>query len=198
MADGDKPTVYTPNILWLDGADAEMGAAVRDAQRTFGQYRDALTRTPPTVEDCGVKVFVPSQQDPGAGEHMWVKEVAFGQSGMVGTLCNDPGRVRGLRASAAPGSARRLAAAPSIPRQLARASQERVQQRVVAAAVGPVRRLVLILQLQEEHLVPLDPALVLGRGLAALLQGGPGLFVLPKLLDEDGRAPTHVDGAEPG
>jgi uncharacterized protein YegJ (DUF2314 family) len=96
MADADKPTAYTPNILWLDGADAEMAAAVREAQRTFGQYRKALSRNSPTVEDCGVKVFFPSSQDPQAGEHMWVNEVAFRRNGMVGTLCNDPGWIRGL------------------------------------------------------------------------------------------------------
>lgn len=90
MADADKPTVYTPNVLWLDGADAEMAAAVREAQRTFAQYRDALCRSPAAVEDCGVKVFFPSRQEPGAGEHMWVYEVAFGAETMVGTLCNDP------------------------------------------------------------------------------------------------------------
>lgn len=96
MADADQPTVYTPNILWLDGSDAEMAAAVRESQRTFDQYRDALSRTLPVVEDCGVKVFFPSQQNPAAGEHMWVNEVAFDPNGMVGTLCNDPGWVRGL------------------------------------------------------------------------------------------------------
>lgn len=97
MADADKPTVHTPNILWLDGSDAEMAAAAGEAQRAFGQYRDALSRLPRTVEDCGVKVFFPSQQDQAAGEHMWVNEVAFGPDGMVGTLCNDPGWIRGLR-----------------------------------------------------------------------------------------------------
>lgn len=97
MADSAKPTVYTPNILWLDGSDAEMAAAVREAQRTFDDYRAALAPTAPAVDDCGVKVFFPSQQDPSAGEHMWVNEVAFGPNGMVGTLCNDPGWVRGLR-----------------------------------------------------------------------------------------------------
>jgi uncharacterized protein YegJ (DUF2314 family) len=96
MSDAAKPMVYTSNILWLDGADADMVAAVREAQETFGQYRDALTRNTPPVEDCGVKVFFPSQHNPSAGEHMWVNEVAFGPAGMVGTLCNDPGWVRGL------------------------------------------------------------------------------------------------------
>jgi uncharacterized protein YegJ (DUF2314 family) len=97
MADAERPTVYTPNVLWLDGSDPEMVAAVLQAQRTFGEYRDALSGNPATVEDCGVKVFFPSQQNPAAGEHMWVNEVAFGPGGMVGTLCNDPGWVRGLR-----------------------------------------------------------------------------------------------------
>lgn len=97
MADVDKPTVYTPNVLWLDGADSEMVAAVREAQRSFGEYRDALSGQSAAVEDCGVKVFFPSQQNPRAGEHMWVNEVASFGDGWVGTLCNDPGWVRGLR-----------------------------------------------------------------------------------------------------
>jgi uncharacterized protein YegJ (DUF2314 family) len=49
-----------------------------------------------SVEDSGVKVYFPSQSGPQAGEHMWVNEVAFGTAGMVGTLCNDPGWIRGL------------------------------------------------------------------------------------------------------
>jgi uncharacterized protein YegJ (DUF2314 family) len=97
MADTDRPTAHTPNILWLDGADAEMGAAVREAQQTFGEYHDALSSNRGAVEDCGVKVFFPSQQNPQAGEHMWVNEVATFGDGWVGTLCNDPGWVRGLR-----------------------------------------------------------------------------------------------------
>ncbi len=92
----DKPTVYTPNILWLDGADAEIATAVREAQRTFGDYREALLGASPAVEDCGVKVFFPNPQDLATGEHMWVNEVSFGAGGMVGTLCNDPGWLRGL------------------------------------------------------------------------------------------------------
>ena len=98
MADAHKPTVYTPNILWLDGSDADMAAAVREAQRTFGEYRDATSSGPPVVEDCGVKVFFPGHNDSAAGEHMWVNEVRpFGPDGWAGTLCNDPGWVRGLR-----------------------------------------------------------------------------------------------------
>ena len=96
MAKADRPTVYTPNILWLDGEDAEMAAAIREAQRSFGEYRAALSRTAPAVEDCGVKVFFPSEQDPAAGEHMWVNEVVCGRDGLAGTLCNDPGWIRGL------------------------------------------------------------------------------------------------------
>jgi uncharacterized protein YegJ (DUF2314 family) len=96
VADSAKRTIYTPNILWLDGADADMVAAVREAQKTFGQYRKALTRLTDPVEDCGVKVFFPSQQDQTAGEHMWVDEIEFTRKGMVGTLCNDPGWIRGL------------------------------------------------------------------------------------------------------
>lgn len=96
MAEPDRPMVYTPNVLWLDASDPEMAAAVGEAQRTFDQYCEALTRTTPAVEDCGVKVFFPSSQDPAAGEHMWVNEVTFGPGGIAGTLCNDPGWVRGL------------------------------------------------------------------------------------------------------
>ena len=100
MSDPTKKTVYTPNVLWLDGEDAEIAAAIRKAQRTFGQYREELRRdarrTTPAVQDCGVKVFFPSPTDPLAGEHMWVNDVMFGRGGMQGTLCNDPGWLRGL------------------------------------------------------------------------------------------------------
>ncbi|MDY3563572.1 DUF2314 domain-containing protein [Gemmata sp. JC673] len=96
MADADKPTTYTPNILWLDGSDPEMATAVSVAQRAFDQYREALERAARAVEDCGVKVFFPSRHAPTTGEHMWVNEVTFGPDGMTGTLCNDPGWLRGL------------------------------------------------------------------------------------------------------
>ena len=91
----NKQTVYTPNILWLDGSDGEIAAAVREAQRSFDRYRDALAQTSQVVADCGVKVFFPSQQDPKAGEHMWVNEVTFGSGDFLGTLCNDPGWLPG-------------------------------------------------------------------------------------------------------
>jgi uncharacterized protein YegJ (DUF2314 family) len=96
MGDAKKQMAYTPNILWLDGEDAEMIAAIREAQKTFGQYRKAVSRTKPVVEDCGVKVFFPSAQDPQAGEHMWVNELVFRRKDTVGTLCNDPGWIGGL------------------------------------------------------------------------------------------------------
>jgi hypothetical protein len=72
MAKRAKKAVYTSGILWLDGEDAEMAAAIREAQWTFRRYRDKLRRdarrTTPTVQDCGVKVFFPSPTDPRAGE----------------------------------------------------------------------------------------------------------------------------------
>ncbi|QJW99768.1 hypothetical protein FTUN_7391 [Frigoriglobus tundricola] len=42
-------------------------------------------------------MFFPHPQNPAVGEHMWVNEVAFGPDDMTGTLCNDPGWLRGLR-----------------------------------------------------------------------------------------------------
>jgi len=96
MADANQPTVYTPNILWLDGAGVEITAAVQEAQRTFDAYRKALTQKTTRVDDCGVKVFFASPSDARAGEHMWVNEVTFGPTNLIGTLCNDPGWLRGL------------------------------------------------------------------------------------------------------
>jgi uncharacterized protein YegJ (DUF2314 family) len=96
MDDDPQPTIYTPNILWINGDNPEMVAAIREAQRTFHQYREALSSVESVVDDCGVKVFFPASQDPQKGEHMWVNEVEFRGNDMVGTLCNDPDWIRGF------------------------------------------------------------------------------------------------------
>jgi uncharacterized protein YegJ (DUF2314 family) len=100
VGDDAKKVVYAAGILWLDGEDPEMAAAIKEAQRTFRRYRERLRRDArrvvPAVQDAGVKVFFPSPSDPRAGEHMWVNEVVFDGRVMRGTLRNDPGWLRGL------------------------------------------------------------------------------------------------------
>jgi uncharacterized protein YegJ (DUF2314 family) len=104
MADDANKSVHARGILWLDGENPEMVAAISEAQRTFGQYRDELQRearrSVPLVEDNGVKVFFPNPNDPRSGEHMWVNDVEFRDEEMRGTLQNDAGWLPGLSAGA--------------------------------------------------------------------------------------------------
>lgn len=100
MADDANKSVHAAGILWLEGEDPEMVAAIAEAQRTFGQYREELQREAiravPAVEDHGLKVFFPSPSNPRAGEHMWVNDVDFGEEVMRATLRNDAGWIPGL------------------------------------------------------------------------------------------------------
>jgi uncharacterized protein YegJ (DUF2314 family) len=100
MASDANKSVHAAGILWLDGEDPEMVAAIAQAQRAFGQYRDKMQREArrivPMVEDNGVKVFLPNPGDPRAGEHLWVDEEEFGDEQMQATLRNDAGWLLGL------------------------------------------------------------------------------------------------------
>jgi uncharacterized protein YegJ (DUF2314 family) len=104
MADDAKKSVHAAGILWLEGEDPDMVAAITEAQRTFGQYCEELKREArravPAVEDQGVKVFFPSPSNPLAGEHMWDNEVEFAGEVMRATLQNDAGWLPGLVAGA--------------------------------------------------------------------------------------------------
>jgi uncharacterized protein YegJ (DUF2314 family) len=105
MADkAKKKAVHAAGILWLEGEDPEMVAAIAEAQRTFGQYRKELRRearrAKPVLDDAAVKVFFPSPNAPRAGEHLWVNEVQFGDEEMQGTLRNDASWLPGLREGA--------------------------------------------------------------------------------------------------
>jgi len=82
------------SVIWCEGEDAEMIAAIREAQSTFPEFLKALEldthRTLPVIEATIIKAFFPKTDDPKKGEHMFVTDLIVTKDGMRGLLSNEP------------------------------------------------------------------------------------------------------------
>jgi len=82
------------------GDDAEMNAAIREAQRRLPEFRRALDadalRVIPTILGALAKVRFESAVT-GAAEHMWIEDAGFEGENVVGTLASEPKNIPQLR-----------------------------------------------------------------------------------------------------
>ena len=75
------------------GDDAEMNAAIEEAQRRLPEFRRALEsdarRAIPTIEGALVKARFESLIT-GEPEHIWLEDAGFEGDNIVGTIANEP------------------------------------------------------------------------------------------------------------
>jgi len=75
------------------GDDAEMNAAIEEAQSRLPEFRRALDadarRVIPSIEGALVKARFESEIT-GKIEHMWLEDAGYERENIVGTLANEP------------------------------------------------------------------------------------------------------------
>jgi uncharacterized protein YegJ (DUF2314 family) len=81
------------------GDDAEMNAAIEEAQRRLPEFRRALEadacRLIPTIEGAIVKARFESFIS-GKVEHMWLEDAGFEGDKIIGTLADEPNNISEL------------------------------------------------------------------------------------------------------
>jgi uncharacterized protein YegJ (DUF2314 family) len=88
-------------IAWVEGDDAEMAFAIRQAQDAFQIFVDALNadqkRAKPLLEAAVIKAFFPVPNDSLVGEHMFVDNIEIVDGQICGTLGSEPAGIPGLK-----------------------------------------------------------------------------------------------------
>ncbi|MBI3853565.1 MAG: DUF2314 domain-containing protein [Verrucomicrobia bacterium] len=81
------------DLMSFDGHDAELNAAIEEAQRRLPEFRRALQedarRLIPTIEGALVKARFESICT-GCAEHLWIEDAGFEGNKIVGTLSSVP------------------------------------------------------------------------------------------------------------
>lgn len=83
-------------VIHVASDDAEMNAAIAEAQRTLPDLIAALQHPKEGQSYFGIKAAFPYGEI-GEREHMWLSELSYDDQGFHGVLGNDPEFVEGLR-----------------------------------------------------------------------------------------------------
>lgn len=84
------------NIEQVLSEDAEMNAAIQQAQATLPLFIQALLSPEPTQIHFSIKAKFPYGDDDSA-EHMWISELTFSDNVFEGTLANEPVYISSLQ-----------------------------------------------------------------------------------------------------
>ncbi len=84
------------DIIPVDRNDAEMNAAIKEAQRTLPQFWSQLDREGDGFSGL-LKVFFTDPGDDEGGEHMWVRVTARSEEEVRGILLDTPGWLKSVK-----------------------------------------------------------------------------------------------------
>ena len=83
------------NVVSVHESDAEMNAAIAEAQATLRTFIEMTTAPSPNVTNATIKVKFPYD---GGDEHIWVNDVVHENGTFTGTVDEDPLYAPGVRA----------------------------------------------------------------------------------------------------
>ena len=79
-----------PEVVWITSRDAEMQAAIEQAQGSLADFLGMLA-CPREGQSCfGIKARFPIPGAPGEHEHIWLSDVRHTGEGLSGRIANDP------------------------------------------------------------------------------------------------------------